>query len=250
MNALQFKVEDYIEAFGLNKSPPSPDYVLLVFNKDIYGVLKSLSNSSDSGEKTTETKLKRNFFDIVVNSIKLRVFLSGDGAPIVGHSLEILIKRGAKFIIGLGYTASLNSEVLKIGNFFTPSSIIRTDGVSKKYVDPSVPLVTRRNLLNNVVDCIGKHNHTVVGVGCSTDSYFRHNKNEIDDYVEHGALSLDMESGAFTAITKHYKVSSILINIVSEEIFHGNWKPNYPRARDKIKFVYNELQNIISYIKE
>jgi len=241
----EFQIEKYISVFGLNKSPPVPEYILLVFNRDIYDFMKKISNTN---EKCADLKLKRNFFDFTIQDIKLRVFLTGDGAPIVAHTLEILINRGAKFIIGLGYTSSINPKVLRIGDYFIPKNILRTDGLSRLYIKSSKPVFIDYYLLNYIFNCLNKKNNTVVGLGCSTDSYFRHSSKKISKYLSCGVLALDMESGAFMSVTNYYGILSILVNIVSEEISHQFWNINYPCARKKIELFYNELPNILSYI--
>jgi|GEM_PF-5984860 len=237
-----FTVDQYMKQFGLDKLPLLNAPAILVFNKDMFEQLKALSSEENKPNKQSIM----DFFNLRLTNRSIRVFLSGDGSVSAAFTLALLARRGITGIIGIGYSVSLVPDELKIGDYFLPYSSIRYDGASQCYLSKEIPVVVNPLTLARVYSIITRKNVTHFGLSYCTDSYFHLKR---DDVRGKNVMSLDMESGAFLTVTEINSIPSVLINIIAEEINHnGEWKVDYPKARNSLKQLTEMLPEILTNI--
>ncbi|KOY65404.1 hypothetical protein [Clostridium sporogenes] len=233
----------YLELVKLDKLPKIQEPVILTFNEDVFYTLKQCVQDDKDAEIIGLYK-KRTFFKFRKKGKDFRVFLTGDSAPAVAFSMEVCIARGAKYFIGIGFTASLSKEYLNIGEYFIPLSVIRNDGVSEKYIPREESVLGD----TKVIDNIAKDKDIKIGLSCSIDTYFRHTTSDLISWRKMDVKTLDMESGAFYSVAQYYNIPAILINIISEEINESEWNVNYSTARSSLKQFYFNKLNILRNI--
>lgn len=236
--------KEYLKVFGLDGLPPLDKTVTMTFNKDMFYTLKGFTDSG--GESVSRNKRQRkDFFEIKYREGSSRVFVSGDGGPAVAFTMEICIARGTKAFIGLGYTVSLSSDELAIGDIYIPEVVMRNDGVSSRYLPLDFPLAGDMAIIKSVISGLDELQTVKTGMCCCTDSFFRHTCDEVEKWKLAGVKSIDMESGAFYSVAKYYGVPAVLINVVAEEVDNGQWKLDYPKARDTVQAIYRNYDRII-----
>ncbi len=239
--------KEYLKVFGLDELPSLDKAVIMTFNRDMFNTLKSFTEPSCKGAFECK-KQRRDFFDINYQTGCSRVFLSGDGGPATAFAMEICIARGAKAFIGVGFTVSLSPDELAVGDIYIPMTVMRNDGISTKYLPLEFPVSGSAQIIQNIISRFGESQNIKTGMCCCTDSFFMHSVDEVKKWKLGGAKSIDMESGAFYSVAQYYGVPAVLINVVAEELDNGQWKVDYPKARETVQAIYNNYDKIIEAV--
>lgn len=229
--------KDYCKLFKLDKFARIDKPIIIVFNVDVFNTLKEISFKN--GTYCGNIGKFENFFDVNINNKGIRIFLTGDGGPSTAFAMEICIERGAKLIIGLGYSTSLDKENLPIGSYYIPNYLVRNDGTSLLYYPYNEKVGCDENMVNIAKSCFNKKYTVKSGRGACVDLLFKHRISDIHKWKNEGAMSVDMESGAFYAVANYNNVKAILINIISEQFNGSKIEIDYPKARKNIEYFFD-----------
>jgi uridine phosphorylase len=171
-------------------------------------------------------------------------FIAGPavGAPMAVLTLEKLIALGAHRIIVYGWCGSLNNT-LRTGDVLLPSWAISDEGTSTHYPVNSRPQshAPTRQLLADGLTAQDLTVHS--GPVWTTDAPYRESKTRIKTLGEQGILSVDMEFSALCTVAAFRKIEMAAVLLVSDEIFHEEWKPGFrtkgfkKKSRDILHFL-------------
>lgn len=155
------------------------------------------------------------------------------GAPAAVLSLEGLIASGAKEIILLGFSGSLNPE-FQIGSVVSISKAFSEEGTSRHYF-PRKRYFKPSDTLKNVVEkIIYSHSLSFLeGSIVSTDAPFRETKSWLKKNQKKRIGLVDMETSAVFALAEFRGVESAALTIVSDEIWSGKWKKDFSSSLEE-----------------
>jgi len=155
-------------------------------------------------------------------------FIAGPavGAPMAVMTLEKLIALGARRIIAYGWCGSL-SDTVKIGDVLLPTWAKSDEGTSGHYPVKSRPesLATTRKLLTGKLTALGQTVHC--GPVWTTDAPYRESRQKIKSLGSQGILGVDMEFSALCTVAAFRNIEITAVLLVSDEIFHEEWKPGF-----------------------
>ena len=146
------------------------------------------------------------------------------GAPSAVTTLEFLIACGAKAVVGIGFTGSLQPS-LPIGSFVFADTCLREEGTSYHYIQEDSEIKAGPGLLGRLEQLMAQED-LKYEKGCiwTTDAIFRELKSKISDYGRRGVLGVEMETSAMYAVGRFRKVEVCNLLIVSDELW-DRWNP-------------------------
>jgi purine-nucleoside phosphorylase len=159
------------------------------------------------------------------------------GAPLAALALEPMIVSGAKEIIVLGFCGSL-SVGFEIADVVSISQAFSEEGTSKHYVPRKrlfSPSPALRRQVESGLRASGRDFKT--GTIVSTDAPLRETKSWLRRNQKRGAELVDMETAAVFALAEFHSVRAASLQIVSDELSSGKWKPGFSSTRleDRVK---------------
>lgn len=174
------------------------------------------------------------------------------GAPSAVSTTEMLIACGAKAIIGIGMTGSLQPHI-RIGDIVLPLGCLREEGTSYHYIEDDsriLPGTKLSELLDEFLDKEGIKYEK--GNIWTTDAIFRELNSKVEQYGKQGILSVEMETSAMYAVGKFRGVEICNLLAVSDELF-GEWNPQLvgsvrlKASLEKIKeLLYKNIDQLLS----
>jgi uridine phosphorylase len=171
-------------------------------------------------------------------------FIAGPavGAPMAVLTLEKLIALGAHRIITFGWCGSLSS-IMKIGDVLLPTWAISNEGTSAHYPVSSRP-ESHTPTHNTLSEGLTAQRFTIhSGPIWTTDAPYRESFSQVKQLGEEGILGVDMEYAALIAAATFRKVELTTVLLVSDELWHGKWKPGFrtkefkKKSRDILHFL-------------
>lgn len=150
------------------------------------------------------------------------------GASSVVLSLERLIVSGAKRIILLGFCGSLNPE-FKIMNVVSISKAYSEEGTSKHYF-PRRRILYPSPTLKKRIDTVLNDSKLpfLTGSLVSTDAPYRETRSWLKQKQKRKIDLVDMEASAVFAIAEFYGIQAAALTIISDELWSGTWKTEFP----------------------
>jgi uridine phosphorylase len=155
------------------------------------------------------------------------VLVQAVSAPLAVLALEPLIASGAKEIILLGYCGSL-ARRFKIADIISISKAFSDEGTSRHYLPRKQvfsPSPALKGALEDVLTASGLETKT--GAVVSTDAPYRETRSWMRKNQKRGAELVDMETSAVFALAEFHKIRAASVQIVSDELFSGRWKPAF-----------------------
>ncbi|MBM9511755.1 nucleoside phosphorylase [Desulfogranum marinum] len=173
-----------------------------------------------------------------------RFFLAGPavGAPMAAMCLEKCIALGARYVIVYGWCGAV-CDLLASGDVFLPTSGFSEEGTSDHYPGAGnfAPDV---NLMGNVNKALSQAGYnTKQGPVWTIDAVYRETKAKVRYFGEQGALGVDMEYTALSAVAAFRGISLAAVMLVSDELYHEKWRPQFNRKtfRRKTKQLLADL---------
>lgn len=143
------------------------------------------------------------------------------GASASAIFIENLIACGAKKIICVGFSGSLQSDIGS-GSLVFVSGCVSTEGTSRHYINNEEDIQPSAELLANLEQSADAQNiKHVKGKLWSTDALYRELQSDVIRYQNQGVLGVDMESSACLAVAQFNKVDLCSIQIVSDLLWGG-----------------------------
>lgn len=167
-----------------------------------------------------------------------RCILSGaTSAPLACLALEPLILAGVKEILLLGFCGSLHPG-FRIGDAVSVTRAFSDDGSSGRYLPGRrsfLPSVSLRASLESMLESRGLAFKR--GTIISTDTPYRETPAWLRGATRRGSRIVDMETSAVLALAEGHGVRAASLQLVSDELFTGAWKPGFsdPRLRRRAR---------------
>lgn len=238
-----FSAESYLRAVGVKPETAIEDVVVLVFNADVFEIAAQRLGAD------TPRRIgggRRAFFRVERSGIRTRFFLSGDGGPVAAMAIEILVARGVKALIGLGYVGSLRPDVA-IGDFVVPTAAVRDEGTSAHYLPPACPAVADFGLTRALTEAAAARRPTHTGLVWSTDAPFRESASDVERWRALGVLGVDMETAAMLACARALHLPAALLQVVSDDLSSLQWHAGYEACQAALPYA---LGAVLDTIKE
>ncbi len=130
------------------------------------------------------------------------VVSAGIGAPGAAIAYEEAIKAGAKTLIRIGTTGSLNREKVDSGDLVVVSAAVRDEGLSRQHLPVEVPAVADLSVTNSLVSAADDLGYPYSpGTVLTTDAFYA-GRESLDREVlrEAGVLAVEMECAALFTV--------------------------------------------------
>lgn len=145
------------------------------------------------------------------------------GAPQAAMMLEKLVALGARRVLFIGWTGSLDPS-LKPGEILIPEQAVSEEGTSRHYApDPHprpAPAWTRE--IKQALEQEGIPFRS--GVVWTTDAPYRETWKKIRDFQTAGVAAVEMETAALFTVAAFRRVEAAALLIVSDELSGTRWK--------------------------
>jgi uridine phosphorylase len=167
------------------------------------------------------------------------------GAPQAVMILEKLIALGARRVIFLGWTGSLN-PALSPGDLILPDEAISEEGTSRHYSNemrskPSSSLL-------RVITAALKEKSLAFKQGpvWSTDAPYRETIDKVKAFQSQGVLGVDMETSAIFTVSAFRGIEAAALLIVSDDLSKMTWRhgfrePRFLEARKQVSRLLVQL---------
>lgn len=172
------------------------------------------------------------------------VLTTGMGSPSTAIVLEEAYRAGARTIIRVGSTGSLQPGADNgVGAIYIPHAAIRDESTSKSFAPINYPAVADPELHRALCDAAGSINVSYqTGIVCSSDIYYDTDPKHREKYSQLGAVCQEMESSTLFVFSstkgKEMKAATILTsdgNIIDEtNIYTGNIEKNHKLFKDRV----------------
>ena len=154
---------------------------------------------------------------------ELMVMHPGVGAPYAAAMLEGLISMGATRIIACGGGGVLNAKIV-VGHLVVPTSALRDEGVSYKYIPAAREIVLNDCAVAAVKATLEKAKAPyVTGKAWTTDALFRETAAIVADRQREGCIIVEMECAAFAAVAQFRGVEFAQILYGGDDVTADEW---------------------------
>lgn len=173
-------------------------------------------------------------------------FMAGPavGAPMAVLALEKLIALGGKDFIVYGWCGSLTND-LQIGDVLLPTWAMSDEGTSAHYSVPVRPESCRKTRRFLEQGLAARGNKVIAGPAWTTDAPYRESRQKIKTLGDQGIFGVDMEFAALSTVAAFRDVALTAVLLVSDELFHDQWKPGFGKKSFKEK-----SNTILNYLVE
>lgn len=153
------------------------------------------------------------------------------GSPASIVALEKIRNLGLREIYLLSYCGSLTPELFA-GQALLPLKALSQEGTSRHYTRSRAGYYFPSNqLLNRLKKFLYQQNLPFnQGAIVSTDAPYRETARWLKNLQQKKIMAVDMEMSAVLAWAAFYRLKSVGLFIVSDELFSGQWK-NYSRSQ-------------------
>ncbi|MFZ5801245.1 MAG: hypothetical protein ACOY3D_07745, partial [Candidatus Omnitrophota bacterium] len=153
--------------------------------------------------------------------IKVTVINGGRFSPDTAITTEIICAAGIPTVIRIGSCGALREDI-KVGDLVLATGVVRSDGVTPQYVEPSFVTAADTKLtttMNDLTKEMGLRVHS--GAVWTTDALLQETRQRVSEAVSKGAIAVDMVSAAFLTICQLKKVRAAAVLSVSDNIITG-----------------------------
>ncbi len=204
------------------KEAALPELMILAPTEPIYSVIRRVGGAVGRDRRLDLFRYS------MIPSCENNTAVAGPalGAPASALLVERLVKSGVKRIILLGICGSLSPD-LRIGDLFIPTGGISEEGTSRLYLEGQPPPPDAGIIKGIKKVCNEKGLHPSEGAIWTTDAPLRETPHKIARYHKQGALAVDMEFTALSAVTRYHKIRFAALMVVSDEIFRKEPKRGF-----------------------
>lgn len=218
-----------------------------------YGLLLINPGEAQAGFTMAKNLAGRNHFlfnsrlaQIPANKIEDTFFMAGPavGAPMAVLTLEKLIALGGTQFIVYGWCGSLHTS-LRTGDVLLPTWALSDEGTSAHYPVPGRPESCRQTRIPMKHGLAAQGYNVISGPVWTTDAPYRESRQKIKTLGDQGILGVDMEFAALGRVAAFRNVELTGVMLVSDELFHEQWKPGFANKSFKAK-----SKAILEYVVE
>jgi purine-nucleoside phosphorylase len=204
------------------KEAALPEQIIIAPTDPIYSIIRKVGGASDRDRSLDLFRYS------MIPSCEKEAAVAGPalGAPAAALLVERLAISGVKRIILLGICGSLSPN-LRIGDLFIPTGGISEEGTSRLYLEGATPPPDTGIIEEIRKACNEKGGRSSEGVIWTTDAPHRETPDKIVRYHKEGALTVDMEFTALSAVARFHKLRFAALMVVSDEIFREEPKRGF-----------------------
>lgn len=155
------------------------------------------------------------------------VLYGATSAPLACLGLEPLILSGAKDIILLGFCGSLSRD-FNFGDAVSVALALPDEGSSRHYLPKKRRFLPSASLAASLEAALESRGLAFKkGATISTDAPYRETRAWLRRALKRGAQTVDMETSAVLALAEFHGIRAASLQIVSDELFTGVWRPGF-----------------------
>ncbi len=162
-------------------------------------------------------------YEIEWQGVPIAVYHPAVGSALAGAFLEEIIATGCRSFVAVGGAGGLVPE-LTVGHVVVPTSAVRDEGTSYRYLPPGEPAEPSPRAVAAIEKVLQTHGIPfVTGKVWTTDAPYRETRAKVDRRVADGCLAVDMEASAFFAIARHRDVTFGHILAAADDLSQEQW---------------------------
>ena len=216
-----------------------PKRVILCFFKDFYRLVEELYNP--------HIYRYHDDFPIYIFTFEGKeiAFLYPTIGSYASTILEEVIALGGKEIIAIGGVGTTWEGIVR-GDLILPDKAIRDEGVSYQYEKPSTFSYPGEKLRDRIkVSIQNRKLPFVEGATWTVSSVYRETENKLRQFLDLGAVCVDMEAASFYSIAKFREVELASLFIAGDNIAGNKWgSQKSPGKMDSIRAGREKLLQI------
>ncbi len=195
--------------------------VLKNFEKEIVAEIHNANSSSP-------------IYKINYKDTDIAVFMSRVGAPACIGGFEEVIAMGLEKLIMFGTCGVLDKSIEDLA-IIIPKSAIRDEGTSFHYCEASDEIIVNEKYIEEFIDLLKTHNYSyVIGKTWTTDAFYRETKEKMALRKKQGAISVEMECSAMSAVAKFRDVAFFEFFYAADNLDCAEWDERSLNCSEKL----------------
>jgi uridine phosphorylase len=145
---------------------------------------------------------KHPIYQIDCGGRRIALFVPGLGAPFAAAFLEEVIALGCRKMIFIG-TCGVLADGLPRGSLIVPTSAVRDEGTSYRYLPPGREAVPSSRVVQMIANALQAKGHPhVLGKTWTTDGIYRETLPRLGRRRAEGCMAVEMEAAALFAVAQ------------------------------------------------
>lgn len=176
-----------------------------IFDKELIDYVSKNYQPQIIGKISNATRVF-NIYKIKYQGRNIAVVHLPVGAPACTANFEDLIEMGCKSMVAIGCCGCLDDKIEDY-SIIIPTESFRDEGTSYHYLPASPTIKINKQCVNAVESVIKKTKLPYYkGINWTTDAIYRETKAKTERRKAYGAITVDMENSALTAVAKFRNV--------------------------------------------
>jgi uridine phosphorylase len=174
-------------------------------------------------------------YELELEGRKLAFYHSGVGAPIAAAMLEQTIALGCRRFVVIGGAGNIGTRHT-VGHLMIPTSAIRDEGTSYKYLPPSREITPDPKAIEAIESVIKERGiDYVLTKTWTTDAPYRETRDMVNNRAEEGCLTVEMEAAALFAVAKFRNVPLAQILYAGDDLTGAEWDMRKWQSRADVR---------------
>lgn len=146
------------------------------------------------------------------------------GAPLITGDIEELHCSGVDTFIIYGNCGVLDKKIDDC-SIIIPTKAFRDEGISYHYQEDSETIEMNPLYIEDFIKILKKHNFTYyLGSTWTTDGFYRETKEKVAHFKSKGALCVEMEGSAISAVCKRKKINYFTFYYAGDNLDADSWE--------------------------
>ena len=163
-------------------------------------------------------------------------------------ALEELSALGVRYVVGYGYSGSLDSEVAPASMMVAESSFC-SDGTSKEYcIDDEVS--ADAGMLERLRGIVQKQGmRFVAGKVWTTDALYREFPSKVAHWRGKGARFVNLETASLYAVSREKHLKTVYASIVSDSVAEAKWSGWFADWRQSVEHMWDTCLDMVETLQ-
>ena len=164
-------------------------------------------------------------YEINYEGKKIAIFKAWVGAPACTAAVEEMIAHGVKTLVLFGTCGVLQKDIVD-GKIIIPTAAIRDEGTSYHYAPASDEINLETDSIHTMRAVLEESGYSyILGKTWTTDAFYRETRRKVERRKEAGAICVEMECAAITAVTKFRNVKFAQFLYAADNLDAPKWEP-------------------------
>ena len=156
------------------------------------------------------------------NGQRLAIFYPGMGSGLSAVVMDRVIAMGCTSIVACGGAGGLVE--MPMGQVVIPSSAVRDEGASYHYLPPAREVHIRPRVLETLrTIAFEQEEPVIVGMTWTTDGFFRTTRSKLEQRVNEGCITVEMEAASLMAVAERRSVQFGQYLYVGDNLASPEW---------------------------